>query len=41
MSQGLSLRTIGSHLDTLGIKTARGSTWSAAAVQRVIKRLGV
>lgn len=41
MSQGLSLRAIGSHLDALGIKTARGSTWSAAAVQRVIKRLEI
>ena len=41
MSQGLSLRAIGSHLDTLGIKTARGSSWTAAAVKRVIKRLEV
>lgn len=41
MSQGLSLRAIGSHLDTLGIRTARGSTWTAAAVQRVIRRLEV
>ncbi len=41
MSQGLSLRAIGSHLDTLGIKTARGNSWTAASVQRVIKRLEV
>ena len=41
MSRGQSLRAIGSHLDTLGVKTARGSTWTAAAIQRVIKRLEV
>jgi DNA invertase Pin-like site-specific DNA recombinase len=41
MSQGLSLRAIGSHLDTLGIRTARGATWTAASVQRVIKRLEI
>jgi DNA invertase Pin-like site-specific DNA recombinase len=41
ISQGLSLRAIGSYLDALGIKTARGSAWSATAVRRVIKRLEV
>ena len=41
MSQGRSLRAIGAHLDTLGIRTARGSTWTAVSVQRVIKRLEV
>lgn len=41
ISQGQSLRAIGSHLDTLGIKTARGYAWSAVSVQRVIKRLEI
>lgn len=41
MSKGLSLRAIGSHLDTLGIKTSKGSAWTAASVQRVIKRLEI
>lgn len=39
MSKGQSLRSIATTLDGMGIKTARGSTWTAAAVQRVIKRL--
>lgn len=39
MSQGQSLRTIAATLDAQGIKTARGSSWTAAAVSRVIKRL--
>jgi DNA invertase Pin-like site-specific DNA recombinase len=41
MSQGQPLRAIGSHLDALGIRTARGSNWTAAAVQRVMKRLEI
>jgi DNA invertase Pin-like site-specific DNA recombinase len=39
MSQGQSLRVIAATLDAQGIKTARGSQWTAAAVSRVIKRL--
>jgi DNA invertase Pin-like site-specific DNA recombinase len=39
MSEGQSLRAIASCLDAQGIKTARGSSWTAAAVSRVIKRL--
>ena len=32
-----SLRQIAAYLDGLGITTARGSTWTAAAVQRVLE----
>lgn len=39
MSQGRSLRAIAATLDAQGIKTARGSHWTAAAVSRVVKRL--
>lgn len=34
-----SLREIAAALDDRGIPTARGSTWTAAAVRRVLKRL--
>jgi hypothetical protein len=36
---GLCLRAIIAHLNEAGATTARGSTWTAAAVQRVLCRL--
>jgi DNA invertase Pin-like site-specific DNA recombinase len=41
MLAGQSLRAIAQTLDAKGITTPRGSVWTAAAVQRVIKRLEV
>ncbi len=41
MSLGQSLRSIAATLDDKNIPTPRGSTWTAAGVARVIKRLGV
>lgn len=41
MSLGQSLRGIAQTLDDKGITTPRGSTWTAAGVARVIKRLGL
>jgi DNA invertase Pin-like site-specific DNA recombinase len=35
----VSLRAIAAHLNEAGATTARGSTWTAAAVQRVLRRL--
>jgi len=32
-----TLREIAAHLNGLGVMTARGSTWTAAAVQRVLR----
>lgn len=37
---GKSLREIAGELDRVGVETARGGTWSAAQVQRVLQRLG-
>jgi hypothetical protein len=34
----VSLRAIATHLDEAGANTAKGSTWTAAAVQRVRRR---
>jgi hypothetical protein len=31
--------TLAAHLNEAGATTARGSTWTAAAVQRVLRRL--
>jgi hypothetical protein len=36
---GVSLRAIAARLNEAGATTARGSTWTAAAVQRVLRRL--
>ena len=41
MLAGQSLRAIAQTLDAKGIKTSRGSYWTAASVQRVIKRLEI
>jgi DNA invertase Pin-like site-specific DNA recombinase len=41
MSSGKSLRAIAKTLDAKGIKTAKGSTWTAMAISRVIQRLEV
>jgi hypothetical protein len=35
----VSLRAIAAHLNDAGATTARGSTWTAAAAQRVLRRL--
>lgn len=35
----ISLRAIAAHLNTAGATTPRGSAWTAAAVQRVLRRL--
>jgi DNA invertase Pin-like site-specific DNA recombinase len=35
----VSLRSIAAHLNEAGATTARGATWTAAAVQRVLRRL--
>jgi hypothetical protein len=35
----VSLRAIAAHLNDAGATTPRGSTWTAAAVQRVLRRL--
>lgn len=41
MSLGQSLRSIAQTLNDKGIPTPQGSTWTAAGVSRVIKRLGL
>lgn len=38
-SAGKSLREIAEHLDRADVKTARGGTWSASQVKRVLERL--
>jgi hypothetical protein len=35
----VSLHSIAAHLNKAGATMARGSTWTAAAVQRVLRRL--
>ncbi|WP_136682510.1 recombinase family protein [Falsirhodobacter xinxiangensis] len=39
-AQGASLREIAEALDKGGVKTARGGTWQASQVKRVLERLG-
>ncbi len=41
VDQGLSLRAIAAQLNEAVIPTARGGTWSAVQVKRVIDRLGI
>lgn len=41
VNQGLSLREIASALNSVGVKTARGSDWNASTISRLLKRLGV
>ncbi|MDQ7835596.1 MAG: recombinase family protein [Humidesulfovibrio sp.] len=39
--QGMTQRRMVEELNTLGIRTAQGCTWSLCAVQRALKRLGL
>jgi hypothetical protein len=41
LNDGRSLRTIAAELDARGITTPIGSNWTAAGVQRVLKRLAL
>jgi DNA invertase Pin-like site-specific DNA recombinase len=39
VAQGLSLRAIAAELDSLGVRTARGGSWSAQAVKNLVERM--
>lgn len=39
VSQGLSLRAIAAELDAMGVRTARGGSWSAQAVKNLVDRI--